>query len=309
MANKLGQLTCFESTKNTGYGACIVDWKQIVGAFLFDRPKTFTANEIATLESSLAALAAQDVAANRMYPIHNFVVQTDGSEAPVIETFEGGAKEFVRDGDIDWTFQYRSGGACVNKALRTHNGNRYALFYDKDNKLLGYDLRGQLAAIPVSFYAPAWGMATGSTTTKYFVRFTFQSKYANEESQFVKAAFDLSEIGGLQDIDIILNSWNQDTGVANVTLQAACGAENVFDLYQANITTASFTASDEDGDEVTVTAVAPVAGNDTFNITLDTADLPDDGIVTLVGAAVSVLVGQGIEGYVIGKLELEVVGS
>lgn len=310
MANKLGQLSCLENTKNTGFGGCFEDWKQIVGAFLFDNARTFTADEIAALEDSLYDAASNDSKSGRMFPIHSFLAPTDNSEGVVLETFDYGAKAIVRDGDNDWSFQYVDGGNCLNKALRSHNGKRWVLFYDKENKLLGYDKQGKLSAIPLQFfYAQPWKLATGSKTAAYMVQFVFQSKYVNEERQFVKAAFDLSEITGLQDIDVILNSFDQDSGVANVTLQIACGSENIYDMFSGNIVAASFTAYDQDGNVVTVTSVAAVPGVQTFDVTLDTTDFPDDGIVTLQGAAVSVLVGQSIEGFEIGKVELTVVGS
>lgn len=310
MANKRGQLNCAENTKNVGFGSCFLDWKQIAGALLYDNPRSFTDNEIAALEETLAADAAKDVKASRMFPIHNFVAPTDSSENVVLETFDYGGKAIVRDGDNDWTFQYVDGGNCLQKALRTHNGKRYVLFYDKENKIMGYNKSGLLAAIPLQFfYAHPFRLATGSKTAAYMVQFVFLAKYANEESDFVKADFDPSEIDGLQDIDILVNSWNQDTGVVNATLQISCGAENIYDLYNAQIVAASFTAYDQDGNAVAVSSVAGVAGSKTFNITLAVGDLPDDGTVTLAGVAVSVLVGQGIVGYEIGSAELEVVGS
>lgn len=310
MANKLGQLSCLENTKNVGFGGCFLDWKQIRGALLYDKPRTFSASEIAALETTLLSDAAADAKSARMFPIHKFVAPTDNSEDVILETFDYGSKAIVRDGDIDWTFQYVDGGGCLSKALRTHNGKRWVLFYDSEFKIMGYDLRGQLSAIPLQFfYASPFKLATGSTTAKYMVRFVFESKYANEESQFIKSSFDPSEIAGLQDIDIILNTWDQDTGVANVTLQIACGAENIYDLFNGQIVAATFTAYDADGNVVDVESVAAVPGSETFDITLDVADLPDDGIVTIEGVAVSVLVGQEIEGYEIGEVEVTVVGS
>lgn len=310
MANKLGQLACLQNTKNTGFGSCFEDWKQIVGALIYDSPRTFTLDEIAVLQATLAADAAKDNKATRMFPISNFVAPTDGSEAVVIETFDYGAKAVVRDGDNDWSFQYVDGGNCLQKSLRSHNGKRWVLFYDKENKLLGYDKDGLLSAIPLQFfYAAPWKLATGSKTAAYMVQFVFLAKYVNEDGQFVKATFDLSEIEGLQDINILLNSFDQDSGVANVTLQTACGSENVYDLYNGQIVAASFTAYDEDGNAVAISSVAPVAGSKSFNVTLATGDFPDSGNVTLAGAAVSALVSQGIVGYEIGTVDLEVVGS
>jgi len=310
MANKRGQLNCTENSKNVGFGSCFEDWKIIKGAFLFDNPRSFTDEQIAALQASLEAAAAADSKAARMFPIHDFRVATDNTEDVVVQTFDYGSKTIVRDGDNDWSFQFVDGGNCLNTALRTHNGKRYALFYDKDNKILGYRKDSQLAAIPLQFfYAKPWALATGSTAAAYMVRFVFESKYVNELREFVKADFDLSEIVGLQDVEIVLNSFDQNTGVANVTLQTACGAVNIFDTYNADIDETLFSAIDEDGNDVEVATVAPVTGSKSFDITLTVGDLPDSGIVTLSGAAPSVLLAAGIDGYEFTDLELTVEGS
>ena len=309
MSNKLGQLSCSENTRNTGFGSCFEDWKQIVGAFIFDSPRTFTATEIASLQATLIAAASLDDKTKRMYPVHGFVAPTDSSEKVIIETFDYGAKAIVRDGDIDWIFQFVDGGNCLNKALRSHNGKRWVLFYDKENKLLGYDLSGGLAAIPLHFvYAHPWALATGSKTAAYMLEFSFLPKYVNELRQFIKSTFDLDEITGLQDIDILVNSWNQSTGVANITFENACGAENVYDTYSSQLVASLLTAYDSDGNAITITAMAPAAGK-TFNVSLNTSQLPDDGSVTIAGKVVSTLVAAGIIGYEIGSADLAIIDS
>ena len=311
MANKVGQLKCSFNSKNSGYGSCIEEWKQIAGALIYDKPRTFTDDEIKELQETLANDAINDSKSLRMYPVHNFVDITDNSEAPVIESFGYGPKAIVRDGDYDWTFPFTDGANCVQQAMRTHNGKRYVLFYDKDNKILGYNKNGFMATIPLQFfYAQPWKAATGTTSAKYLLQFVFLAKYINESRAFVKVDFDVSEITGLQDIDIVLNSFNENTGVANVTLQTSCGAENLYDEFHAQLAlTANFKAMDDDGNPITVSTVAGVAGNKTFNITLATGSFPDDGNITLYGAAVSVTTGNNVPGYEIGSVELELAGS
>jgi hypothetical protein len=311
MANKRGQLNCTEDAKNTGFGSCFEDWKLMKGAILYDAPRTFTDDEISDLQNTLEADAWTDTKAERGFPMHDFRAATDGTEDPVIQTYDYGSKDIVRDGDNDWSFQFRDGGNCLQQSLRSHNGKRYAIFYDKENKILGYKKSGSFATIPLQFfYAYPWKLATGSTAAMYMVRFVFESKYANELRDFVKADFEVSDIKGLQDIDIIVNSWNQTTGVANVTMQTACGAVNLYDQYSANLAhTNNLKALDQDNNDVTVSAMTPVSASKTFNITLTPGDLPDSGTVTLSGSTVSQLATNGLEGYEIGKVNLEVEGS
>jgi hypothetical protein len=310
MATKRGQLNCSENTKNVGYGSCVLDWKIIKGAFIYDAPRTFTDAEIADLQATLEADASKDSKTGRVFPVHNFIAPTDNSEAVVVETFDYGSKQPVRDGFNDWTFQFADGGACLSNALRTHNGKRYVLFYDKDFKIMGWKKSAGFSTIPQEYiYTSPFKLATGSNVAKYLIQFVFDPKYSNEEADVVKSPFDLSEIVGLQDVEIVVNSFDQDTGVANVTLQTICGADNIFDQYNAQLVGASFTASDEDGNTVAVSTVDPVTGNKTFNIGLNVADFPDSGIVTLKGAAISVLTGQNIIGYEIDSVDLTIAGS
>lgn len=308
--NKIGQLNCTTNTRNTGFGSCFEDWKQIVGAFIFDGPRTFSKAEVAVLLQTMQAAAKADIKSSRMYPVHGFVAPTDSSEKVILETFDYGSKAIVRDGDIDWIFQFVDGGNCLNKALRTHNGKRWVMFYDKENKLLGYNKDGGIAAIPLHFmYAHPWALATGSKTAAYMLEFSFLPKYVNEDGTFVKANFDLEEIVGLKDIEMIVNSFNQNTGVANVTLQIACGAENVFDTYKTQFVAGLLAARDEEGNAVAVSSITPVVGSKTFDIHLAAGDLPDSGIVTIEADPVSDLATAGIVGYEIVSTEVEVVGS
>lgn len=310
MANKIGQLNCSTNAKNTGFGSCFLNWDIIKGAFFFDSPQTFTPAQVATLQETLNEAATNDVKSQRMYMVHNFVAPTDNSEKVITEKFDYGAEAIVRDGNVNWSFQFVDGGACLNNAGRTHNGASNVMFYDNSNKLIGWSTTTGLSTIPMQYiYFTPFTLRTGSKTTGYNVMFSFLPKYINEEVGFVEADFDLSEIVGLQDVDIIMNSFNQNTGVINATLQSECGASNIYDLFSGQISEATFEAYDEDGNSIAVSSVIPVPGNKTFNIGLHAASFPDNGIVTLSGSPVSVLVTELIEGYEIGTLALEIVGS
>lgn len=309
--NRLGQLNCSSDRRNTGFGSCVEDWKLIKGAFIYDEKRTFTADEIEALEATLQADAIADDKNDRCYPVHNFVQVTDNTEDVTIQTFDYGGKAIVREGDYDWLAQFTAGGNCLAQSLRTHNGPAYVLFYDKDKKILGTKDGALLSTIPTQFvHTMPWKLATGSTTAMYLIRFVFGSNYINEDRAFVKATFDPSEIVGMQDIEMVLNSFDEVTGVANVTLQTSCGGANVYDQYSTQLAaTARYSAVDQDGNEVTVTAAVAVAASKSFDITLDATDFPSSGTVYLSGKAPSVLAAAGIEGYEIVTLELPIEGS
>src|ERR1019366_2814185 len=93
MANKIGQLLCAADSKNTGFGTCYEDPKQIIGAFIFDSPVLFTPLQIQALQATMQAQTSVDSKALRMYPLHNFLGITDSSEKVIIESFDYGAKD------------------------------------------------------------------------------------------------------------------------------------------------------------------------------------------------------------------------
>jgi hypothetical protein len=299
----LHQLNCSTNQKNTGYGGCPVDWKLISGAFIFHYPKIFSAAEIANLQVILQNLAWNDTKALRMFPIANFVNPADNTEAPTIQTFSDGSKAKVRDGVADWTFQFTSGGFCLLQALRTHNGNGsvYAIFYDKNNKILGYNNGGNLAAIPLQIFdAEPWKMNTGAAVASYMVHFVMSVSYINDNAEYLDAGFDLSTIIGLQDIKPIVNGFNQATGMANVSFLTECGGSNLYSLYSADFTTATLKALNNDtGGDITITSITPIPGNQTFNIQLNHSDpdFPSDGNVLLYMVAPSLLSAAGLVGF------------
>lgn len=298
----LHELNCATDRKNVAFGSCFVDWKLIKGAFLFDYAKVFTAAELTALSTTLRNLAQNDSKSLRMYPIHNFVNPTDNTEEETIQTFADGSKYPVRDGTFDWTFQFTAGGYELLKALRSHNGFGYAIFYDADGKILGYNNQGSFAAIPLNFfYAKSWKMNSGSATAAYSVRFVFNTNYALEDSDYVKSDFLLSTIVGLKDIRLQVNSFNPTTGLVNVTMREEIGGNNLFDLYSAQLgqPSALKATNEQTGGDITVTTVTPNSSSKTFAIQLNHADTdwPVSGYVDLTTKAPSVLSGLGVSGY------------
>lgn len=312
----LHQLNCSFNERNVAFGGCFLDWKLIKGMFLYDNPRTFKPAEIAEMQTTLEADAQTDIKSARMYPIHNFTTPTDNSEAPVIQTFGDGSKAVVRDGVIDWTFAFTKGGYELLKALRTHNvGAPNALFYDKNNRILGYNNNGQFSTIPLQFfYASPWKMSTGSAVSVYEVRVVFDANFANEDSDYVAAGFPLTQITGLQDIHFVVNSWNQNTGLFNVTIETEIGGTNLFDAYESELQIAGiYTASNaQTGGVITVSSSTPVVTTKTFNVQLLHSD-PDfpalGGSLLFSMEAPSALKAAGMIGFEAEILELDVVSS
>lgn len=298
---KINELLCAENTRNVGFGSCVLDLKIIEGILLYDSDRTFSAAELDDLQTTLQDDAFADNSSQRMYPLGGFVNVADNSEDVSITTFDYGSKVINREGNYDWTFRFTRGASCVLNGARTHNGDRYALFYDKDKVIYGRDNNGLLQTIPVLFYAQPAKIATGADTTQYLLRVIFKPNYLNEDSAFAKVDFDISSITGLQDIRLVVNSFNASTGVANVAVQQYCGALNLYSLYSTQLVAALWHATNAStGAVIAITSVTPVAGTSTFTVTLSTAD-PDypaaGGIINLTLSAPSVLNGAGVEGY------------
>jgi hypothetical protein len=310
----LHQLNCAANYKNTGYGGCPVDFKLINGAIIFHYPISFEAAQLSALSTYLQSLAWNNSASLRCYPIANFVNPTDATEEPVIQTFADGSKAVVRDGVFDWKFQFTAGGFCLAQALRTHNSNTgvYAIFYDKNNTVIGYNNNGKLSAIPLQiFYADPWKMNTGQVTAAYMAHFVFATSYGMDNIEYTSAGFDMTTIVGLQDIKIIVNGFNAATGLANITLLTQCGGSNMYTNYSSDITASLFNATNEDtGQPITVTSVTGVASNSSFNVQLNTgSNYTTDGNIQLGMALPSVLSAAGLVGFVGETVILSVTSS
>lgn len=292
-----------------------MDWKIIAGAFIWDQPKVFSAAELSNLQLILQNLAWSDTAPGRMYPVGNFLDPQDNTTDPQMKTYSDGSMSKVRDGVHDWTFTFTAGGFPLLQALRTHNGNStvYAIFYDKNNNILSYNNGGNAAAIPLQvFDAMPWKMNNGSDPASYRVHFVFSVNYGTDNAEYFNAGFDLTQIVGLQDIKVIVNGFNQTTGMANLTLLTENGGSNLYDLYLADIVAAIFQATNATtGGDISITTVTPLAGNKTFNVQLNHADAdwPADGNVILSFKAPSVLATNGLVGFAGEQVYLEVTSS
>lgn len=311
----LHQVDCAGSRRNTGFGGCPVDWKLISGCFLYDSPVSFSEAQIADLQNTLQTQAFQDSKTGRCYPIHNFLNPVEATDKSTIQTFSDGSKAKVRDGVFDWSFQITAGAFCLYQAARTHIGNNtaYALLYDKERKILGYNNNGELSAIPLMIFdVPLWNMNTGSETAKYMLNFVFDSTYGSDNADYTKASFPLTNVLGLQDVKLLINGWNHTTGVAGVSVITECGGSNLFAQYSAQLLAALWVAQNAaTGATIPILSVTPIPGSNTFNVALNTgsANYPTNNAITLSLAAPSVLSAGGIIGYESEQATMTVVSS
>src|SRR6478735_2659352 len=221
---KLNQLNCGESYRNVGTSGCVLEPKQIKGTLLFTSPISFTEEQLSgDFLEVLQNMAWSNNGSTRMFPIPGAVGLTDNSGDPVTETLDNGQVLFIRDSPYNWTIRYLDGGLCKQSALRTLNSQtRWILFWDTDNVIYGFNDNGKLGAIPTTFYAAGWKPATGSSAAQYNYSLSFDPKWINESLGTIQADFDPATITGLQDVQIIENTFVPATGVANVYAQTYC---------------------------------------------------------------------------------------
>ena len=311
--SKLNRLICAVYRKNVGYGTCPFNPDLIVTILLFGTERVFTDAELDELEQILRDLAVSDSKDTRMYPVKNIVDIADNTEDETIETTGYGSKFLVRDGDYDITFRLSgAGGVCLQNALSTFNGPTPFLLVDKQGRIIGTKKNGKLATIPPQFfYAKNIKLPTGSTGVGYYVRISFFSKYISKDIAFVKADFDVDDIDGLQDLKIVQNSFDSETGELNISLLTDCGSVNVGETYNEILSAnpSLFIATNgETGVDIAVTSATWNAGTKTFDVVLDieSGGYPEDGTGILFNLdVVSVLSAAGIDGYEATEIELD----
>lgn len=304
---EVNSLECLIGAGNTGIGTCTLDFRNIIGAFLTPKGYELTKTQVAALQASLIAAAQADAAGDRIYPIMNFVANTDASESLTVQSTNYGFKFPVREGVNDWSFQYVQGGLCLHKELRKSNGaNHDFLFVDADMKIMGTtgSADGYIKAIPnVYFWAHPWKANDGTKVSEYLLQFVFPPRYINEFVSFVKADFDIpSTVLGLKTVKLTNPSANATPGSYNVKANEGCVGDSLFDLYDDELAVVGmWTAKDKvTGNPITITGVTKNTSFGGWVIAVNTAD-PDyvgsGGGIEFNLAAPSVLADGGVEGY------------
>jgi hypothetical protein len=201
-------------SKNTGLVSKPFDPKRIAGAIITPKGYSLTAAQVATLQTKLAADAALDTKALRIYPVANFLDFKDNSEKPVEQSFSTGAEVTVRDGVYKFGFQFTKGGQSLQAALRAFNGSNWDfLFIDDSNQIIGtyyLDATGALGikAIPsIEIYTSAWMLNDGKKVAEYVINFKFFPKWINENRAYIAVdpttEFDvLQTVTGLKDVQL-----------------------------------------------------------------------------------------------------------
>lgn len=305
--------------RNTGFD-CVLTPKAIKGGAYVPSTFKLTKAQLATPGATLAALKAAakaDLPENRIFPFHNLINPADNSEDKIVRTATDGTRAVVRDGMMDWSWEFTIGGLALHTALRTHNQNGgYFIFWDSDYVLFGWGKDREIYGIPVNYkWVNPWKMETGDTTAIFALQIVFDPRYINQEMGFAKLNNTLTDVKGLRDIAIILNEFSGDDGTGNFSLLTEDSAYNLYDLYNTQLGTATvyIAINSQTGEEIDITSVTPKAGDKTFDFVLDTMDedypTEEGDIIVISMIPVSELEALGVEGFEGLSMELEIAAN
>lgn len=289
----LNALDCGSDVRNTGIGGCPLHFEATKGVFLVPKGRVYNQTELASPASLRAVLEADILAAlgSRIFPLHGFEVITDNTEDPTFQTMASGRQVPIREGNYNWIMQYYDGGLCLSNKLRSFKNNTgyAAIFYDADNKLFGTkkaasDGTDGMAGVPLEVLYPfPWKPNDFANAPIYRIQFSFKPNYINEDIAYANAGFNLDELNGLQNINLIVVG-TPTGGVFQVQPLTGCDKSNLYDLYSTEMADeALWTLADAaTGASIPITGVTANATLQTLAVAADTAD-PAYTAVTATG--------------------------
>lgn len=306
MANALNNFPCTLLGANVGFGACVVDFKNITGAIIVPQGTSFTQANTLTPAAFLTALiaATSAVKASRAYPIGNFGEIKDGSESAVTEKLGYGSELVVRDGTFKWAFRIEKGGFCLSKALRAFNNMNVDVFFiDANGLVIGQ--RNVSSAGVVTFggipqyqaYQEPLKINDGSKNTIYMQNFSFAGNAFDSFGGVQLAPADISLIKGLQ--PIYLYGATRTTNVSVVKGTVGCVGDDLGITFGATLADVSLWKVQDSvtgNFYATITSVAYSATTNAYTVTVPTADpaYNSGNPVNLSLAAASVLDAAGL---------------
>lgn len=319
MASILNTLDCANGAKNTGFGSCVLDPKNIIGVIEVPKGDYLSAANLASQSTLYAALLAKvtlDSPLLRWYPVWNLEAVTVNAGEPVVQTLGYGGKYVVRDDYYDLMFQFVQGGLCLLKNLRSHNGaGKNFFFIDREGLIIGTKVGDKLYPVPMQiFYAHPFKMNDGANISAYNIQFVFQQRYINELVGFAhlpfSSGYDVTNVAGLQDVSVEAFS-TLVAGVVKVQFFVGCDHTNLYDAFSAVLATKAnlLVKNKITGGLITITTDVVDAANKAFTLTLDTADADYPAVgqdLTIQLQPPSVLSAAGMPGYESNTLTLTV---
>lgn len=306
MANALNNFPCALLGANTGFGSCVVDFKDIIGAIIVPQGTTFSQANTATPAAFLTALGVATSAPKfqRAYPIGNFGEITDGSEAAVTEKLGYGSELVVRDGNYKWSFRIVKGGFCLSKALRAFNNMNVDVFFvDSNGLVIGQRLVSSTGVVTLGgvpqyqAYQQPLKINDGSKNTIYMQSFSFAGNSFDNFGGIQLSPTDFNNVKGLQPIYLYGATRVLNASVVKGTVGCVGDSLGVmFGATLADVTLWKVQDAVTGNIYATITSVAYSATTDAYTVTVPTSDpaYVAGNPVILSLAAASVLDAAGL---------------
>lgn len=306
---RLINLQCAGDNMNTGIQNCAWTPSNITGAIHVPKGKAYTATDVAVLWATLQADVKADSKTARIYPVGPFKAITDNSTDVQIETDGYGGQTFVRDGDYNWSFEYKN-GMCFYKALRTFhtkNSSFDVFFIDEVNNILWgtENADGDLVGFSLELLiVPNIKINTGDASTKYMITYGLQDPTELNDNGYAVSFPNnqkLMKLAGLLDTSLVATTTiDATTGDVDVTLNSACSATDLAELFPtelADITPAPAFVVYNVTQDAAVAITGIVVNGSTITISTDPADHAINDVCTIQFGPVSAVVALGILGY------------
>jgi len=310
MANTINAIQCSTNLKNTGVCDCFFDPKLIIGKIMGPKSRVLTQAELDDIQDTLETLV-MTTRANRIFPVQGFVAITDGTEDPTFQTFGYGSTVPVKEGLYSWVFGFVEGGVNLSNSLRSFNGqsSKYGEIYiTSDNVLIGTKKKDANGADGLGFvpqeggypYTYPWKANDGTNVASYRTQSKFKAPYINEAIAFVKvdpATYLLSELFGLEDVNLTFYSVDQLHDTLLVKAVTACGADLYDDFADELAEPTAWIVKNAAGTVIAHT----VAKNDAAEGWLITytggAQVTEDDTVTMAAPSVLAAAPINVSGY------------
>lgn len=258
-------------------------------------PAQVAGGMLATLETSIHAAGKA-----RVYPLFGNnapirdIQNTNGDN--ILEEMPDGSTAFVRSGKFTRLFLTKEGGDCLAKILYAMNGASLGFIeVDANNKVKMRKLaNGNYGFIPVNMIdAPLPSLASFTEVFKNAFRMNFDPKYYVKEAVTFVSTEDLTGLSGLINAGVFAGTTPSTTTELYVAVKSLCAATDLVAEFPTQIADADNFIVKEGTTVITPSAVAVVSGQVKITIAAQTAG----DIITVSGAAASVLNANGIEGF------------
>ena len=312
---KMRIINCGGNVNNTGASSCYFDPKNFTGAIHVPSGTTFTATQMLTMKTALAAAIANDNINKRIFPVKVFEGMEDKSTDAVTENTKYGGMRKVRNGKYAWYYEYVNGGYALHSKLKSFDNKQDAfdvIFIDSVNNGLVGIAKGtnntEFGGFPLELLdVPNFKLNDGSTSTKYTIGYCMEdTEEVNTNMvilQFEKSWKVLRNITALKDLEINIQTAMSALGLVKLSLTEGGGAIDLADTYSTELATAGLYSAFNYATQlaIAVTSVTYVPATKTFEVLLDNTD-PNypavvGALITIKIGTVTALVAAGVIGY------------